>query len=82
MELGARPAFGLMLKFRDKTILIIFITHSTKSSTDKGVFINTLVGGGAGQNGGGAKKVLSCRKGGGDQKVFCSKRGVKKVWSN
>ena len=43
-RLGARPAFGLMLKFRDKAILIIFITHSTKSSTDneeKGEKLNT-----------------------------------------
>ena len=44
--------------------------------------VHKYFGGGAGQNGGGARKVLSCQKGG-DQKVFRSKRGgVKKVWSN
>ena len=40
-----------------------------------------LGGGGAGQNGGGAKKVLSCRKGG-TKKFSAVNRGVKKVWSN
>ena len=38
-------------------------------------------GGGAGQNGGGAKKVLSCQKGG-TKKFSVVKGGVKKVWSN
>ena len=40
--------------------------------------VHKYFGGGAGQNGRGAKKVLSYQKGG-DQKVFLSKGGV---WSN
>ena len=44
--------------------------------------VHKYFGAGAGQNGGGVKKVLSYQKGG-DQKVFLSKGGgVKKVWSN
>ena len=41
--------------------------------------VHKYLGGGLGKMEG-AKKVLSCRKGG--QKVFSSKWGVKKVWSN
>ena len=39
------------------------LVQDHEKDTYKGVFINTLVGG-AGQNGGGGKKVLSCRRGG------------------
>ena len=47
----------------------------------KGVFINTLVGGGGWAKWRGAKKVLSCQKGG-TKKFSAVNGGVKKVWSN
>ena len=43
--------------------------------------VHKYLGGGAGQNGGGAKNVLSCQKGG-TKKFSAVNGGVKKVWSN
>ena len=43
--------------------------------------VHKYFGGGAGQNGGGAKTVLSYQKGG-TKKFSLVKGGVKKVWSN